>query len=145
MITNPMNTLTKETSKLIADLGIEVVTEKWWVKVYDDNHEVVWKLQSDTTMRIWSPNEEKYPAPSIGETLLALEAIGEKLGWENKQHPYGRLTIQKEYDCSISCARCVVNKRIKPYEYHAQHLTTLFLDKTKGLKAVDAYIAKLLK
>ena len=61
----------------------------------------------------------------LGNLLLnpeAWQAIAKVEGWEAKQHPHARLTLQKEYDCYIGCETCLINKRIKPYQYEMHRM-----------------------
>ncbi|KKL59617.1 hypothetical protein LCGC14_2213490 [marine sediment metagenome] len=141
-------TLTKETSKKIAALGIEVETEKWWIT----------EKAHDTTCLTWYSPEHDYidvidgyhyesndiydviPAYTFSETLLALEAIGEKLGKHTACPICGAENIKI---CDCTKRNMELEEWVYWWHYHAHRLTDLFLD--GGMKAVDAYIAGLLK
>ena len=116
-----MNTLSKETSKLIHALGIEVVTEKWWVCV-KEGEEVCFPCDEFYYQHLLSEQrdvEKICPAYSLSELFQSLEAIGEKLGWEKEEPLF------------------IV------YEKKAHTILDHFLN--GGMSAVDKYIGELLK
>ena len=141
------NTLNKETSKLIQGIGVEVKTEKWWngnrewitkssktvggidnvVKVPDTK--LTWVLSN---CRSENPAcEGNIPAPNFGETLLALEAIGKVMGWENNK------------DCGHSNNKHELIGFCQEWKNYSHTILDHFL--TGGMPAVDSYIAELLK
>ena len=130
-----MKTLSQETSKKIAVLGIEIKTQRWWGNRYIHRNSVG-KIPADqrTEWILFDPSASypilggDFPAPNLQETLLALEAIGEKLGWQDKnKNPH--LGTNKEPQAE--------------YKYHAHRLTDALL--TGGMSAVDKYVGELLK
>ena len=131
-----MKTLTKETSKKIQELGIEVETERVWLKsVVNEN--VNWDLRERNikSLKMLVKMSRGYrdfiSAPNFGETLLALEAIGKKLWWEDVCA--GCREIDIKCSCEVGCF-----PEISSVEHHAHRLTDAFL--TGGMSAVDSYL-----
>lgn len=123
-------TINREASEAIKELGVEVESDLWWHHVYGQEK---WNLIDkgkwlETRILRW--HQTYIPAANLEETIQALPAIGEKLGWENytwtspwKEHPY--------------------SQRYITHEYHAHKLLDAFLE--GGMQKVSEYVLAMIK
>ena len=116
------NTLQKETSKLLADLGIKQDSLFVWYRQQGTRE---WEIELKSEVEKIPLNFEIISAPSLSELFQSLEAIGKVMGWSE---------------------RAPIRGSLKPRPYWtlpAHQILDHFL--TGGMEAVDSYVGELLK
>ena len=126
------NTLSKEASQKIKELGISLETEMIWVGGKNKTTERNFNLHTKNLFHKHPANYKIIPAPNFQELLLTLKEIGKKLGW-------GEVS-----DIAHSMA---YSKGVKfpntRWEMEVHHLTDIFLE--KGMSGVSKEIINLIK
>lgn len=125
-----MNTLNKEASKAVDDLGVEVLSENhlfWAVPRGGSNYEL---LSGGTPYQTISGS---YTALNLQELILVLPAIGEKLGWKE--------WMTDKLPCCPTCHGKYSHMRTETAMCH--HLLDIFL--TDGMEGVSQEIIKLIE
>jgi len=84
--------LSLETSRRLYELLGEVETEQYWIKPSSAQTYFLASKQNMGT-RDQSTLEGVYPAPSFGELIRLLPALGEKLGWSSHEIQDKHLSI----------------------------------------------------
>ena len=148
-----MTTITKQASEHIKELGISLKTEKKWERSYTrvenyetrenkvevgDWHTVENIVQITTGQEVfewWYKDVRKieknwFPAPNLQELFLALEEIGEKLGWKTYKARIGSGEIWDFQNAE------------KAWKQHVPRLTDSFLK--GGMEGVSEEIINLI-
>ena len=148
-----MNTLSKQASEKILELNISLETEKYHflVPVWNEENKNEWWILSEREYNLldfMKNSLKKIPAPNLQELFLALEEIGEKLGWKKDKYCNDcgeELGVDGKVVFCPSCPLLDSNKtkqRIGATKQYARRFTDIFLK--KGMDAVSEEIINLI-
>ena len=139
---NKQTTISLEASKLISELGVEIESEKYWVKHrrWEKKNKKMVEVKPFWILELWGKitRSEYYPALSLQELFSALPAIGEKKGIIENAGVCTNCGASKMKYCICADAG------ICSYEdYHAPKLLDTFL--SQGMTGVSAEIIRIIK